>query len=149
MADEGADDMSRSGYSEDYDLGDNSIWLYMGAVRSALRGKRGQAFLRELRDTLEAMPDKRLIAGNLQAPDGAVCAIGAVGRARGVNMDVLDPEDAVDIADTFGIAPALAREIAFENDDDFYLARDETDERRYVRVLNWVRSQIIEPANGA
>ena len=97
--------------------------------------------MRELRDTLEAMPEKRLIADDLQAPSGAVCAIGAVGKARGVDMSNLDPENWNAVAGTFGISPTLAREIAYTNDDDFGF-RTETDEQRYARVLAWVRSQI-------
>ncbi len=68
--------MSCSGYSDDYDGWDLVCWR--GAVNSALKGKRGQAFLIELRDALEAMPAKRLIADSLQA-DGEFCIIGALG----------------------------------------------------------------------
>lgn len=48
--------MSRSGYSND---GEN-IAMWRGQVASAIRGKRGQAFLRELVEALDAMPEKRL-----------------------------------------------------------------------------------------
>jgi hypothetical protein len=56
--------MSRSGYSDDYDDG-NSLAMYRGVVASAMRGKRGQAFFRDLVDALDAMPEKRLIEGDL------------------------------------------------------------------------------------
>lgn len=59
--------MSRSGYSDDYD-GDNwDLIRWRGAVTSAIRGKRGQAFLREALAALDAMPEKQLIAGDLVA----------------------------------------------------------------------------------
>ncbi len=38
--------MSRSGYQDDCE----GLNLYRGTVRRAIRGKRGQAFLRELAD---------------------------------------------------------------------------------------------------
>jgi hypothetical protein len=46
--------MSRSGYDESCD--DNwGLICWRGAVASALRGRRGQAFLRELVDALDAV----------------------------------------------------------------------------------------------
>lgn len=86
--------MSRSGYTDD---GDNwELIKWRGQVASAIRGKRGQAFLRELRDALDALPEKKLCYHELQRKDGACCAIGAVGRARGIDMTDLDPEDATE-----------------------------------------------------
>ena len=55
--------MSRSAYSDD--LEDDVMNLWRGAVMSAIRGKRGQQLLRDLRDALDAMPEKRLIANHL------------------------------------------------------------------------------------
>lgn len=108
--------MSRSGYSDDYDPLDNGRWR--GMVASALRGKRGQFFLKELADSLDAMPEKRLIANELQA-DGVFCTIGVLGAARGIDMSQLDPEDHDQVAAAFGIAPCMAQEIVFENDEAF------------------------------
>ena len=45
--------MSRSGYSDDDEDGRLAMWR--GAVQSAIRGKRGQAALRELLTALDAM----------------------------------------------------------------------------------------------
>lgn len=53
--------MSRSGYSDEIDDQWLSI-MWRGRVTSAMRGKRGQAFLRDLVEALDAMPEKRLIA---------------------------------------------------------------------------------------
>lgn len=131
--------MGRSGYSEDYD--DNAGYLYRGAVQSAINGRRGQAFLKELLATLDAMPEKRLIARELEE-DGDVCAIGSVGKARGIDLSELDPDDAEGVAATFGIAPAMAREIVFENDDEWGFSGNETPEARFERVRKWVAAQI-------
>lgn len=127
--------MSRSGYSDDYDQW--SLIRYRGAVASATRGKRGQAFFTELLAALEAMPDKRLISQEIVAPYGEVCALGALGRARALDMSGLDPEDAETVAGTFGIADALAREVVFMNDEGFWGV---TPEQRYEKMLGWVKS---------
>ena len=63
--------MSRHGYADD--LADDDPLAYgqwRGRVASAIRGRRGQAFLREMRAALDAMPDKRLIATALVDEDG-------------------------------------------------------------------------------
>lgn len=133
--------MSRSGYSDCYDDDDNSGYLYRGAVERAIKGKRGQAFLKEILATMDAMPERKLIAHDLEK-DGAVCAIGSVGKARGVDMSKLNPEDVDRVAAIFGIAPALVREIVFENDDDFCCAFDETPEHRFDRMRMWLINKI-------
>lgn len=135
--------MSRSGYSDDYE--DNSAYLYRGAVNSAINGRRGQAFLRDLLAALDALPEKRLIEGELECQDG-VCALGALGKARGVNMTGLDPEDADRVATTFGIASALAREIVYENDEGGHYWNQETPEARFARVREWVVLNIQQGA---
>lgn len=132
--------MSRSGYCDDGDPWRAIIWR--GAVKSAIRGARGQAFLREMLSALDALPERKLVANELQE-DGAVCAMGAVGLARGVDMAEIDPENSERVATIFGIADALAREIAFENDEGDY--RTETPEQRYSRMRLWVVGHIIEP----
>jgi hypothetical protein len=133
--------MSRSGYMDDYDGDGNQGYLYRGAVESALRGRRGQAFLKEMLEALDALPEPKLIAGELIEQDGAVCAMGAVAKKRSLDMKDVDPEDAEKVALTFGIAEAMAREIAFENDDDWG-ASTETPEHRFQRMRKWVESQI-------
>lgn len=134
--------MSRSGYSDDCDDQWASI-CWRGAVASAIRGKRGQDFLRELLRDLDAMPDKRLIDGELIA-EGQVCAIGSVGRARGVDMTAIDPEDFHAVARTFGISRALAQEIEFMNDEAG--SWRETPEQRWTRMRQWVASEIKQDA---
>src|SRR6266446_6206009 len=101
--------MSRSGYSDDYD-DEWALIRWRGAVKSAIRGKRGQAFLKEMLDALDSLPAPRLIDGELEA-HAEVCALGAVGARRRLNMVGLDPYDRETISGTFGIPPALAAEI--------------------------------------
>jgi hypothetical protein len=142
--------MSRSGYCDDRE--DN--WRHIcwrGAVSSALRGKRGQAFLLELAAAMDAMPVKRLVTEELQA-DGEFCTLGVVGAARGLDMSVIDPDDAEVVAEKFGLAEAMVREIVYENDEYFgdYKWIDgehkyvrETPEERWTRMRAWVAKQII------
>ena len=59
-----------------------------------------------------------MIAHELIA-DGAFCTLGVVGQARGVDLAALDPEDREAVAKAFDIAPALAAEIVYENDESF------------------------------
>ncbi|RQO62283.1 hypothetical protein [Pseudomonas sp. KBW05] len=129
--------MSRSGYSDDCGGWDLICWR--GAVKSALKGKRGQAFLVELRDAMDAMPDKRLIADSLQA-EGEFCTIGVIGAKRGIDMAVLDPDDREAVGEAFGISPAMASEIVFMNDEGSWQA--ETPEQRWQRMRTWVNSNI-------
>ena len=135
--------MSRSGYNND---GDN-IAMWRGQVASAIRGKRGQAFLIELIEALDALPEKRLITDALIEADGAVCAIGSVGLRRGVDMSPFDPDEPEPIAKVFGIAHQLVQEIEFENDERQWRyengkSRKETPEERWARMRDWALSHI-------
>jgi hypothetical protein len=140
--------MSRSGYNDDCD-NDWSLIRWRGQVASAIRGKRGQAFLRELLDALDAMPEKRLIAHRLQAsapafipPEFAtprVCALGSVGLRRGIAMDALDPEDFGAISDVFGIAHQLVQEIEWMNDEAGW---NDSPETRWHRVRDWCAENV-------
>lgn len=130
--------MSRSGYFEVLD--DNWLLIrWRGAVASAIRGRRGQKFLRELLASMDALESSRLIAGALTT-SGEVCAIGSVGRSRGMNMDFLSDNEHV--AAAFGISEALVREIAYVNDEGCY--RVETPEERFRRVRMWVQKFIVQ-----
>jgi hypothetical protein len=133
--------MSRSGYSDDYCDDQWAMICWRGAVKKAMRGKKGQRFLREMLAALDRLGgNRRLIAHDLEA-HGAVCAIGAVGAARGLDMSKLDPEDRVSVAYAFGIAPALVAEIVYENDEGGLY--NETPSTRYARMRRWIESQII------
>lgn len=54
-------EMSRSGYVDDCE----NLELYRATVERSIKGKRGQAFLRELAAAMDAMPEKVLIAEEL------------------------------------------------------------------------------------
>jgi hypothetical protein len=137
--------MSRSGYTDDGD----SVVMYRGAVLSSVKGKRGRTLLIELAAAMDAMPEKELIANEL-VQDGAFCALGVVGAKRGIDMSKLDPEDAYAVADAFDIAPCLAREIVFVNDDEmaaYRMKESETPAERWQRVRKWVQNAIDKPGS--
>jgi len=137
--------MSRSGYSDDCD----NVGLWRGAVQSAIAGKRGQKFLREMAAALDAMPVKELVANETVRDSAHVCAMGSVIVARGVetiSLADINDLDAGDVGEKLGIAPAMAKEIAFLNDDDFGYTM-ETPAQRWARMRAWVASQI--QADGA
>jgi len=139
--------MSRHGFSDECDECDD-LWAmirFSGARASAIRGKRGQAFLRELLAAMDALPEPRLIEGELQHPaTGEVCALGAVARARGLDVSQVDVEDYSKVAKLFGISETLAREIMFWN-DEFGLDRAPKAgdaERRFRKVREAVLQEI-------
>lgn len=133
--------MSRSDYSDDCG-GDWQAIMWRGAVHSAITGRRGQAFLIEMRDALDEMPEKRLVAEELTV-GGDVCAMGAVARKRAIDMAEMDPENYDGVACKLGIASALAREIAYMNDDGVGYRNKETPEQRWRRMREWVDQKII------
>lgn len=108
--------MSRSGYTDDYDEGGTG-GLWRGAVASAIRGKRGQAALREVASALDAMPEKWLAAESLVTAEGEFCTLGVLGAARGMDVSKLDPDDWDRVAEAFDLAPCMVREIVYENDE--------------------------------
>ena len=136
--------MSRSGYSDDCE----NLNLYRGTVERAAYGKRGQAFLRELVAALDAMPIKRLVASELETTDGEVCALGSLGRAKGIAVKELDTYDTHDLGRKFNIAHQLAAETMFQNDEcglDMWDGRKrvtETPEERWTRMRKWAVEQL-------
>jgi len=162
--------MNRSDYSDDCDGWE--LICYRGAVKSAIRGKRGQALLNELVEALDALPEKSLSAESLVSPDGEYCALGALGRMRGMIMEPTDPDDvdASEVAEMFGVATALAAEIMFENDEGIpenrwvkvetfgpiprYGRRERTvrvadplaGERRWLHMREWAMSNLFPAA---
>lgn len=132
--------MSRSGYSEDCD----NLGLYRQAVDRAISGKRGQAFLREMAEALDAMPVKELAADVLVQNSTQVCALGAVALARHLDVSHLDIEDGGAIGAAFGIARTLACEIAYHNDEAGPWNRLETPAERWTRMRSWVWRHIVD-----
>lgn len=134
--------MSRSGYSDD--LEQSSLAMWRGRVASSIRGKRGQAFFAAMATALDAMPEKSLIAHDL-VKDGAHCALGVLGAARGLPIETIEPEDADAVGAAFNIASCLAREVVYMNDEAGTWRGDETPEARWVRMRSWVAKQIKAP----
>lgn len=129
--------MSRSGYSDDCDGW--ALIRWRGAVESAMKGRRGQQFLIELAEAMDAMPVKELIAHEL-VEQGSFCALGVVGQKRGIAIESIDPEDSRKVAEQFGIANAMAQEIVFMNDEAAWY--DETPQQRWSRMRQWVDINI-------
>lgn len=129
--------MSRSGYSDDCDGW--ALIRWRGAVESAMKGRRGQKFLIELAEAMDAMPVKELIAHEL-VEQGNFCALGVVGQKRGIALESIDPEDSRTVAEQFGIANAMAQEIVFMNDEAAWY--DETPQQRWSRMRHWVDINI-------
>lgn len=145
--------MSRSGYVDDEGY-DGQFAMWRGRVLSAARGRRGQAFFRDLVAALDAMPNKRLM-DNLVVADGEVCALGAVGQRRGVSLAHLNPEEGDDedcgtpekteaVAEALNIASCLAADVAYQNDEAG--PSHETPEGRWARIRRWAVAQIKEPS---
>ena len=136
---------NRAGYDDYCDYW--ALIRYRGAVASAIRGRRGQAFLRDLIASLDTMPEKRLIAGSFST-DAGVCALGAVCAFRGVEppdtryLDYIPPAAAADL----GIARALAAEIMYENDDCG--PHSESPEQRWQRMRDWAEQNSHEGKRG-
>lgn len=131
--------MSRSGYVDD----NEDQWAlirYRGAVKSALKGARGQSFLRELIVAMDAMPIKELAQDQLKNASGSYCTLGVVGAARGIDLDALDPENIEGVAATFGLSDAMAREIVYQNDEAAW--RAETPAVRWERMRKWAGSWL-------
>ncbi len=74
--------------------------------------------------------------------EGDVCALGALGRVRDLDMSGLDPENSEGVAAAFDVAEPLAREIVYMNDEAHWLP--ETPEQRWKRMREWVARQIID-----
>lgn len=134
--------MSRSGYNEDYD-NQWGLICWRGMVASASRGKRGQQFFRDLVAALDAMPEHKLVKGDLETSSGAVCALGALGKAKGVNLHEVDTYDYPTLGGIFNIAECLAQETMYENDEADWRG-DETDEHRWERMRKWAEYSLIE-----
>jgi hypothetical protein len=160
--------MSRSGYIDDCDYDQWRHIMWRGQIASTIRGKRGQAFLKEMLAALDALPEKRLIKNHLvidpvdvygpptadqyyrdnpyqttkpEFAEVGVCAIGTVGLNRGIDMKALDPEDYNAVAATFGITHQLVREIEYVNDEQWDTLN--TPESRWQRVRDWCVANII------
>jgi len=131
--------MSRISYSDEEDF-PGQFALYQANCERSLRGREGQAQLRELRAALLALPDKRLIHGLLEDEEGGVCAIGAYAKHKGLDLSKFDVDYDTDEVGIAGGMPALvAWKVVEMNDLQWdYL----TPEKRYEKMLAWVESKL-------
>ena len=154
--------MSRSGYSDDYGDDDPfALGRWRAAVESAMRGRRGQAFLREILTSLDALPDKEPGAKSFVPAGGPVCTLGSVAMARGLDVSEHEPEEGDDdrintksVAATFGIANAMACEIMYMNDDVYGHTwkppgvegpLEKPEHARWRQMRAWVARNIRQP----
>ena len=133
--------MSRAGYITDGDYDPWACFKWKGQVASAIRGKRGQRLLLDLYKALEALPVKELVPNQLETPEGSVCALGALGKAKGLDMMAFDPYNYDALSDIFDAASPLIREIEFENDAGGAYA--ESPAERYERMKQWIADHIL------
>lgn len=131
--------MSRSGYVDDID-DPLQLGRWRGQVKSAIRGKRGQTFLRELAAAMDAMPEKILISEELINEDGDCCTIGVICKTRGIDVDQIDYNEPDQVGAAVGIARQMAAEIEYYNDE---WSTNETPSERWQRMRTWVASQIV------
>jgi hypothetical protein len=125
--------MSRSGYSDgDCDDTESMLRMYgwQANVRRSIAGRKGQAFMWDLYQALEAMPRHELITGALlDTSTGAVCSLGALAVHRKMPIPPEwctsgAPDDEPDeyefsqaMGPLFGVKDMVAREIMYENDE--------------------------------
>jgi hypothetical protein len=146
--------MSRSSYSDDWgDEFPGQMELFRANVERSIKGKAGQARLRELRDALVALPVKELhpsifADGTAEAPK--VCGLGAWALAKaGGNPDAahaMVPGDADDYETavalkSHGWPKLVVLEAVYENDESWRSMR-ETPAERYHRILAWVNENL-------
>lgn len=162
--------MSRHYEGDDCDPDEQRrVNLWRANLAREIKGKRGQAFLRELLAALEALPEKRLVS-NALAAKGTVCALGSLALKRrtdaGESSDVViddlskvivdhehedwDGDEMSDWAEAVLACPShLAWYIPYENDTGPRTrvgkeVHEETDEHRYERMVRWVRARIVD-----
>ena len=133
--------MSRCGYIDDIDQRGLAMWR--GRVASAIRGKRGQAMLRKLRDAMDAIPDKWLTRCVLMEKDGTPCALGLALRSAGIadtELIGMEGDDHEWIAERLNVASCLVQELEYLNDDFMWV--EESDEARWRRMRKLVDDLI-------
>lgn len=130
----------RIGYSEDEDY-PGQFELWQANCRRSLRGKQGQKELRELRAALLALPEKKLLRGELYDDHGGVCAIGAYAKHKGLKLSAFPADEDTDrVGVQGGMPPLVAWKVVEVN--DMILERRLTPEERYTRMLAWVEGKI-------
>lgn len=132
--------MSRSGYVDGIE-DPLELGRWRAQVLSAIRGRRGQSFLRELATAMDAMPVKELIAEELIDSEGQCCTLGVVCAARGIDVSQIDPDEPDQVAQRLGIAEQMVREIVYKNDEEW---GEPTPAHRWERMRKWVATHLRE-----
>lgn len=143
-----------SWYSDDEGAIPQGMWLHN--VQRTLYSDKGQAMLRRLEKALLALPQKRLIEGDIATKEGDVCALGALAaHARMLanrwswataiatladEYDGCGNEETVALGEELGFTQTAAIEIAGENDNDWMGLAPE---RRYDHMVEWVQSYLM------
>jgi hypothetical protein len=172
--------MSRSCYTDDF--GDDfpcQLNLYRANVDRSIASKAGQARLRELRDALTALPEKKLADEVFAPPTGEACALGVWAKRHIPDAETVqtfdgDDNDTAELLKPFKWPRLVVMDLVYANDEPNYIyeshlgphrepwayrdprawplerARLETDDERYARVLAWVEERIaVSPSSGA
>lgn len=139
--------MARINYSEDEQYA-GQFELWQANVKRSLHGKKGQLALQVLKETLLALPEKRLIRGEIATEEGEVCAIGSVLVHR--TPEEKRPELLKELSEfddyTTEIAPKDFPRLvtwAIVEMNDFELDWV-SPEQRYTRMLAWVEHNLIK-----
>jgi hypothetical protein len=143
--------MTRLHYYDD-DSDPSQEGLAAGALRSAIRGKRGQRFIRDLVQALDALPLPELAAGALEDEEtGCCCAFGAVRRFRGADAvplwfhpmeEDMNPDNLVE---PFNVSKTLAWSVVQANEDGMIGNDKSTRRLRWKQVRDWAVRQLIPP----
>jgi hypothetical protein len=155
--------MSRFNDSDYDEWFPNQGAMWWANVARALKGRKGQQALRELREAMLGLPQRRLISSRLATEEGEVCAVGALALKRRVDRGERREEVLKEMADLIvldedgwdpggdgdlrtaesGVKVGLTFSLAWhlgQINDDFC---EETPEQRFERVLAWVEKQLI------
>ncbi len=136
-------------YDDDCDPGEEG--LRQGWLHSAIRGKRGQRFLHDLVEALDALPAPELSCGSLEdAETGCCCAFGAVRRLRGPENVRLwfhpEEEDMTpdSLAEPFDVPQTLAWAVVQANEEMSSGNTEQDRRRRWTEVRAWAACKLQE-----
>jgi hypothetical protein len=126
-----------------------------GALRSAIRGQRGQRFLQDLVDALDALPVPELAAGLLEDEEtGCCCAFGAVRRYRGAEavplwFDPMEEDLTPDhLTEPFDVSRTLAWAVVQANEECSTSNTPDARRRRFKEVRRWAVAKLCAAAEG-
>ena len=126
-----------------------------GALRSAVRGRRGQRFLQDLIDALDALPVPELSAGALEDEEtGCCCAFGAVRRHRGaeavpLGFDPMDEDQTPDgLTEPFDVSRTLAWAVVQANEECSTSNTPDARRRRFQEVRRWAVAKLCAAEEG-